>query len=78
MTITERVGSTDTIYRSYTIADFEFRDDSEGDGFTFEGVASVVDKPYPVRDRWGGFTETIRSGAFNKTLKDSRPTWRCS
>jgi len=71
MTITERIGSTDTIYRSYTIADFEFRDDTEGDGFTFEGVASVVDTPYTVRDRWGEFTETIRAGAFNKTLKDS-------
>jgi len=71
MTITERVGSTDTIYRSYQIADFEFRDDTEGDGFTFEGVASVVDTPYTVRDRWGEFTETIRAGAFNKTLKDS-------
>ena len=72
MTITERVGSTDTIYRSYQIADFEFRDDTEGDGFTFEGVASVVDTPYTVRDRWGEFTETIRAGAFNKTLKDSK------
>ena len=72
MTITERVGSTDTIYRSYTIADFEFRDDGPGDGFTFEGVASVVDPPYTVRDRWGEFTETIRAGAFNKTLKDSK------
>ena len=72
MTITERIGSTDTIYRSYTIADFEFRDDTEGDGFTFEGVASVVDTPYTVRDRWGEFTETIRAGAFNKTLKDSK------
>ena len=71
MTNTERVGSTDTIYRSYKIADFEFRDDTEGDGFTFEGVASVVDTPYTVRDRWGEFTETIRAGAFNKTLKDS-------
>ena len=72
MTITERVGSTDTIYRSYQIADFEFRDDTEGDGFTFEGVASVVDTPYTVRDRWGEFTETIRAGAFSKTLKDSK------
>ena len=72
MTISERAGSTDTIYRSYEIADFEFRDGDDGDGFTFEGVASVVDTPYSVRDRWGTFTETIRSGAFNKTLKDGR------
>lgn len=71
-TIAERAGSTDTIFRSYEIADFEFRDDTPGDGFTFEGVASVVDTPYSVRDQWGEFSETIRTGAFNKTLKDSK------
>jgi len=32
----------------------------------------VVDTPYEVRDMWGTFTETIRAGAFNKTLKDSK------
>ena len=39
---------------------------------TFEGVASVVDTPYEVRDQWGTFTETIKRGAFNKTIKDGR------
>lgn len=70
--IAERANPTDLVRRSYTIAEFEFRDDGEGSGFTFEGVASVVDAPYTVRDRWGEFTETIRSGAFNKTLRDSK------
>jgi HK97 family phage prohead protease len=60
-----------TQYRSYDIAEFEFRDD-ESTGFTFEGVASVVDTPYSVRDQFGEFTETIRAGAFNKTLRDSK------
>lgn len=59
------------VRRSYDLADFEFRDGGET-GFTFEGVASVVDKPYTVRDQWGEYTETISAGAFNKTLRDSK------
>lgn len=57
--------------RRFNIAEFEFRD-SAADGFTFEGVASVVDTPYEVNDMFGTFSETIRSGAFNKTLRDSK------
>jgi HK97 family phage prohead protease len=57
--------------RHFDIADFEFRDDGAS-GFTFEGVASVVDAPYSVRDAYGEFTETITAGAFNKTLRDSK------
>lgn len=56
-------------HRSFDLTSFEFRD-GESDGFTFEGVASVVDKPYQVRDMFGTFDETIREGAFNKSLKD--------
>ena len=61
----------DLQHRSYTLAEFAFRDDTPT-GFTFEGVASVVDKPYVVRDTFGEFNETIRAGAFNKTLRDSK------
>lgn len=57
--------------RHYDITDFEFRDDGSA-GFTFEGVASVVDTPYSVRDQFGEFIETITAGAFNKTLRDSK------
>lgn len=72
MNISDRAaGGAALQHRSYEISDFEFRDDSS-DGFTFEGVASVVDTPYTVRDAFGEFTETIRSGAFNKTLRDSK------
>jgi len=60
-------------HRSYEIVDFEFRDDSNSStGYRFEGVASVVDKPYTVRDQFGEFQETIKRGAFNKTLKDGK------
>lgn len=58
--------------RTFDIVDYEFRADTTGDGFTFEGVASVVDQPYEVRDELGVFMETIRAGAFNKTLRDSK------
>jgi HK97 family phage prohead protease len=58
-------------HRSFEFRDFEFRDEGNK-GFTFDGVASVVDTPYEVRDQWGSFTETIAAGAFNKTLKDSK------
>lgn len=57
--------------RQYDLVDVEVRGDTTS-GFTFEGVASVVDKPYEVNDMWGTFTETVSSGAFNKTLRDSK------
>lgn len=49
----------------------ELRAADDGD-ITFEGVASSVEKPYLVRDFLGEFTETIREGAFDKTLKDRK------
>ena len=58
--------------RDFEFRDFEFRDDTETGGFTFEGVASVVDTAYTVRDMFGEFTETIKRGAFNKTLRDGK------
>lgn len=42
------------------------------DGYTFEGVASVVDVPYEVSDMWGTFTETVSAGAFDKTIGPTR------
>lgn len=57
--------------RSYDFTEFEFRDEGSH-GVTFEGVASVVDQPYTVRDSFGTFEETIKAGAFNKTLRDGK------
>lgn len=42
---------------------------AESGAVTFDGVASVVDTPYLVRDMFGEFSETIAKGAFNRTLK---------
>ena len=66
-TIAQRAARSDRETRSFTVADLELRDAK--DGFTFEGVASVVSTGYHVRDQWGDYTETIMPGAFNRTLK---------
>jgi hypothetical protein len=42
--ITERATAKDWVNRAFTVDDIEIR--SEGDGLTFDGVASVVDTPY--------------------------------
>lgn len=55
--------------RTFTLNDIELRD-ADDDGWTFEGVACTVDHPYTVRDRFGEFTETIASGAFDRTLSN--------
>jgi HK97 family phage prohead protease len=71
MNIEERANPKGAEYRAFAIEDFEFRADDENT-VTFEGVASVVDEPYTVRDAFGEFQETIKAGAFNKTLKDGK------
>lgn len=45
-------------------------DDAEN-MWTYTGAASIVDTPYTVRDMFGEFTETIRAGAFDKTLSEN-------
>lgn len=60
------------VCRSFTLAEIEFRESEDDGRVTFEGVASVVDRPYLVRDHLGEYTEVIKSGAFNKTLRDSK------
>ena len=66
-TIADRATLTREL-RSFTIAGLEVRDTS--DKVTFDGIASVVDTPYNVRDMWGDYAETIAKGAFTKTLKE--------
>lgn len=54
--------------RRHDVIDLEVRTADTGK-VTFEGIASVVDTPYVVRDMFGEFSETIARGAFNRTLK---------
>lgn len=70
MDIASRADAHLTAVRSFDLTSIEFRGDDADAGFTFEGVASVVDKPYTVRDIMGEFTETIAPGAFDKTLSE--------
>lgn len=68
----QRAASTELVHRSFNLDEFEFRDNTDTGGWTFEGVASVVDFPYPVRDKFGTFTETIQAGAFDRTISDPK------
>ena len=65
--IRERLERTNEI-RSFTIDDLEMRDGADG-SITFEGIASVVDTPYGVRDQYGEYEETIATGAFHRTIR---------
>lgn len=68
--IASRASQSERIHRSFDFTECEFRNDGP-DGFvTFEGIASVVDTPYSVRDQFGEFAETIKAGAFDKTLAE--------
>ena len=68
--LSERATPGTRAVRSFEFTECEFRDDGPNGWVTFEGVASVVDTPYTVRDHLGEFTETIKAGAFDKTLAE--------
>lgn len=57
-----------TQHRSYP-AQFEVRGKS-GDKVELRGYASTFEAPYEMFDFFGGYTETVRQGAFTKTLSD--------
>lgn len=52
--------------------DFEFDSDTR-DGRTLEGYAAVFDTPARIRDLQGDFDETIRPGAFKRSLAVRTP-----
>ena len=56
--------------RSFTFSAVEQRNDDDKDTLLFTGYASVFNKGYGVRDQRGQYTETIKPGAFKKTLKE--------
>lgn len=67
-TIEDRATLTREV-RAYEVQDIEIRDAEDGK-VTFDGIASVVDTPYAVRDMFGEYQETIAKGAFRKTLAE--------
>jgi len=55
-------------------ADFELlRTSEDGDGLTMEGYAAVFNAPTEINSWEGNFLETIRQGAFKKTLQGRTP-----
>ncbi len=58
------------VRRNFTIDDAELRAGAN-DSLTLEGHASVTNSPYEISDMFGTFNETIRSGAFSRTLKNN-------
>lgn len=55
-------------------ADFELiRAEPDGDGLTLEGYAAVFNAPTEINSWEGNFRETIRQGAFKKTLQERTP-----
>jgi HK97 family phage prohead protease len=56
--------------RSFHLSNISMRDSDDGTTSHFSGYASTTDQPYDVQDFMGEYTETIRAGAFNKTLRD--------
>lgn len=57
--------------RSFSLANVEIREKKEGEfTYSFSGYASVFNKPYGVRDSKGSYIETIKPGAFKKTLQE--------
>jgi hypothetical protein len=57
-------------HRNLAVEDAECRMDRTGDGMTFRGYASVFDAPYPITDAYGEYQETVKRGAFDKTLAE--------
>ncbi len=58
---------------SMCVRSVDFTSESSGDGRTLEGYAAVFDSPTRIRSWEGDFTETIRAGAFARSLKERLP-----
>ena len=67
----EKIMDNKTENRSFSLANVEVRKgEDDKTSYIFEGYASVFDKSYSVRDSKGAYNETIKPGAFKKTLKE--------
>lgn len=58
---------------SMCVRSVTFESRSSDDGRTLEGYAAVFDSPTRIRGWEGDFEETIRSGAFTRSLKERTP-----
>lgn len=55
------------------VRSFDFEARASEDGRTLEGYAAVFDSPTRIRDMKGPFEETIRRGAFERSLSARTP-----
>ena len=55
------------------VRSFDFEARASDDGRTLEGYAAVFDSPTRIRDMKGPFEETIRRGAFQRSLSARTP-----
>lgn len=58
---------------SICVRSVDFDSRSSDDGRTLEGYAAVFDSPTRIRGWEGDFEETIRAGAFTRSLKERTP-----
>lgn len=58
---------------SMCVRSVDFDAEPSDDGFTLEGYAAVFDSPTRIRSWEGDFEETIRRGAFERSLKQRMP-----
>lgn len=54
-------------------AEFRAADDVTGDGRTLAGYAAVFGQPTQIASHGGDFEETVRKGAFRRTLRERMP-----
>jgi len=66
--LTANVDAPDGVTGADWGVDLRLADSSDENVWTYAGEASVVEAPYVVHDLFGEFTETIREGAFKRTL----------
>lgn len=56
--------------RAFTLSDVQVRAGADDSTAHFVGYASTTGEPYPVTDFLGEYRETIKPGAFAKTLRE--------
>lgn len=66
----ERMARADKTGREERRGTLELREDPSGSGSTVFGYASAFDSPYTVTDMFGEYEETVRSGAFSRTIAE--------
>jgi HK97 family phage prohead protease len=57
-------------HRNLAVEDAECRMEPGNGGMTFRGYASIFESKYAIHDEYGSYQETVKRGAFDKTLAE--------